>query len=57
MTGGTTLNSSGGAQETSPFEENNSGGGAVLGNAMEPTETSSTNDYAYGVGQGSAGEY
>jgi nuclear transcription Y subunit beta len=48
MTGGTTLSSSGGAQETSP---------SVLDNAMEPTETSSTNDYAYGVGQGSAGEY
>jgi hypothetical protein len=30
-------------------------GGAVLGNTMEPTEVSSTNDYAY-VAQG-AGDY
>ncbi|CAD0025003.1 unnamed protein product [Aureobasidium pullulans] len=29
---------------------------AVLGNPMEPTESSS-NDYAYGVGQGAAGDY
>jgi nuclear transcription Y subunit beta len=36
MTGGTTLNSSGGAQE----------------NTMEPTETSSTNDYAYVAQEG-----
>jgi nuclear transcription Y subunit beta len=48
LTGGTTLNSSGGAQETSPFEESN----AVLIKAPE-----GSNDYAYGVDQGAAGEY
>ncbi|KAG9585708.1 histone-fold-containing protein, partial [Aureobasidium melanogenum] len=53
--GGTTLNSAGGPQETSPFEGSNNGG-AVLGNAMEPTEGSG-NDYTYGVGQGATGEY
>lgn len=53
--GGTTLNSAGGAQETSPFEGSNNGG-AGLGNAMEPTESTS-NDYAYSVGQGATGEY
>ena len=53
--GGTTLNSAGGAPETSPFEGSNNGG-AVSGSAMEPTEGSS-NDYAYGVGQGATGEY
>ena len=53
ITGGTTLNSSGGAQETSPFEDNNHGG-AVLTNTMEAAEGSY--DYAYGVGQGATGE-
>ncbi|KAH0292326.1 histone-fold-containing protein [Aureobasidium namibiae CBS 147.97] len=52
MTGGTTLNSSGGAQETSPFEDSNHGG-AVLTNTMEAAEGSY--DYAYG-GQGATGE-
>ncbi|CAD0113054.1 unnamed protein product, partial [Aureobasidium uvarum] len=56
MTGGsTTLNSAGGAQETSPFEGSNNGG-AVLSSAMEPNESSS-NEFAYGVGQGATGEY
>lgn len=53
MTGGTTLNSSGGAQETSPFEGSNHGG-AVLANTMEAAEGSY--DYAYGVSQGATGE-
>ncbi|KAI4818568.1 hypothetical protein E4T44_10469 [Aureobasidium sp. EXF-8845] len=42
MTGGAALNSS--------------GGDAVLGDTMEPTEVSSANDYAYGAA-GGAGEY
>jgi nuclear transcription Y subunit beta len=50
MTGSAALNSSGNAQETSPFDESNNGA-AVLGNP----EVSSTNDYAY-VAEG-AGEY
>lgn len=53
MTGGNALNSSGGAQETSPFEGSNHGG-PVLTNTMEAPE--GFNDYAYGVGQGAAGE-
>ncbi|KAI5273254.1 hypothetical protein E4T47_03401 [Aureobasidium subglaciale] len=51
--GGSVMNSAGGVQETSPYESSNHGA-AVLNNAMEPGE-SSTNDYAYGVGQGAAG--
>ncbi|CAC9886159.1 unnamed protein product [Aureobasidium pullulans] len=53
--GGNALSSAGGAQATSPYDGSNHGG-AVLGNPMEPTESSS-NDYAYGVGQGAAGDY
>ncbi|KAI4827995.1 hypothetical protein E4T44_09933 [Aureobasidium sp. EXF-8845] len=56
MTGGAALNSSGGAQETSPFDGSNNGG-AVLGNTMEPTDASSTNDYAYVAQGGAVGEY
>jgi nuclear transcription Y subunit beta len=56
MTGGAALNSSGGAQETSPFDGSNNGG-AVLGNTMEPTDAPSTNDYAYVAQGGAVGEY